>query len=117
MDHMTPSKDERTWAMVAHLVVFSSFIIPFGNIIGPLVVWLSKREQSAFVDHHGKEALNFAISTMMYAFVSFLLTIVVIGIFALIALGLFWMTVTIMAALKANDGEVYRYPLTIRFIK
>ena len=96
---------------------FTGYIIPFGNIIGPLIIWLIKKDQSAWVDQHGKEALNFQISVAIYAIVAGILTLVVIGILLLIAVGIFSLVMIIIASVKANNGEMYYYPLTIRFIK
>jgi uncharacterized Tic20 family protein len=112
-----PSKDERTWGMIAHLSAFSGFIIPFGNILGPLIVWLIKREEMPFVNEQGKEALNFGISMTIYAAISYILVFILVGILLLIGLGIFWIVVVIMASIRANEGKSYRYPLSIRFIK
>jgi uncharacterized Tic20 family protein len=109
-------QQERTWGMVAHLAALSMFIIPFGNIIGPLVVWLIKKDESEFVNDQGKESLNFQISITIYCFVSAVLILVVIGIFLLIALGVLAIVLIIVAAVKANSGEKFRYPLTLRLI-
>lgn len=110
------SREDRLWAMGCHFSALLFFVIPLlGHIIGPLVIWLIKKENSPFVDYHGKEALNFQISTTIYGFVCTLLTIVVIGVPLLIALFIFWFIVMIIAAVKANDGHHYRYPLSIRF--
>lgn len=117
MDTYLPSKDERTWAMVAHLSAFSGFIIPFGNILGPLIIWLIKREEMPFVNQQGKEALNFGISVTIYAAISYILVFILVGIFALIALFVFWLAVVIMASIRANEGKAYRYPLCIRLVK
>ena len=112
------ASQERTWAMIAHLAALAVFIgIPFGNILGPLVVWLIKKEESSFVDDQGKEALNFNISVTIYAFAAAILILLVIGIILLIGIGIAMIVFIIMAAIKANSGEEYRYPLTIRFIK
>ncbi|MCU6712982.1 DUF4870 domain-containing protein [Paenibacillus sp. J5C_2022] len=110
-------KEERTYGMLCHLLAFAGFIIPLGNIIGPLVIWLMKKDQSMFVDDQGKESLNFQISILIYAIVSGLLTLLVIGILLLIALGIFYIVMIIIASVKANEGVRYRYPLTIRFLK
>ncbi|MCI3920777.1 DUF4870 domain-containing protein [Paenibacillus sp. TRM 82003] len=110
------SKDERMYGMLCHLLAFTGFIIPFGSIIGPLVVWLAKREASPFIDGHGKESLNFQISIAIYAIVSAILIFVGIGILLSIAVGIFWLVMTIIASVKANEGAPYRYPLTIRFL-
>jgi uncharacterized Tic20 family protein len=111
------NKDARMWAMLAHISTFSGYVIPFGWLLGPLVVWLIKKEEYPFVDDQGKEALNFQISVFIYAMVCAVLSLVIIGIFMLIGLLIFSIVVTIIAAIKANGGEAYRYPLCIRFIK
>ena len=112
------SKDDRTWALVCHLAGFAAFTaIPFGNILGPLVVWLIKKDQSWFVNEEGKEAMNFQISLTLYAIVAAILIFVLIGIPLLFVLGIGWLVLMIMAAIKANEGVSYRYPLTLRFIK
>jgi len=89
----------------------------FGFIIGPLIVWLAKREDDPFIDDQGKEALNFQI-TMFFAFViSFFLCFVVVGFFLLPILVVLEIALPIVGAVKANNGEYYRYPLTMRLIK
>lgn len=110
-------KDARTWAMFCHLGALAGYIIPFGNIIAPLVIWLIKKDESPFVDDQGKESLNFQISITIYALVALVLTLIIIGFFLLLAVGIFALVMVIVAAVKANDGEKYRYPLCIRFIK
>ena len=109
-------KEERTWAMLCHLGVFAAHFIPLGNIIVPLVIWLIKKEDSSFIDFHGKEVLNFQISLLIYFIVAGILIFVLIGLPLLIALWVFSLVVVIIAAVKANDGQYYKYPLTIRFI-
>lgn len=109
-------KDQRNIAMFCHLLGLVSFI-PLGNIIAPLVLWLMKREESSFVDHHGKECLNFQISMLLYLLISFALWLVVIGFFVTIALAVFDLAMIIFAAIKAQEGVAYRYPLCIRFIR
>ncbi|MFZ5468131.1 MAG: DUF4870 domain-containing protein [Myxococcota bacterium] len=110
-------KDERMMAMLAHLSAFAGWVIPFGNVLGPLLVWVLKKDTMPLVNQHGKEALNFQISLTLYMLVSAVLVLVVIGVFLLIGLVLFGVVVIILAAVKANQGLPYRYPLTIRFIK
>src|SRR5262249_28940561 len=119
------SKDERTWGMLSHLsALVGYFVIPFGNIIAPLIIWLVKKDQSQFVSDQAKESLNFQISLMIYAIVGtiicLILMLVVIGVFLLIALGaalyIGGIVLTLVAAIKANEGTPYRYPLTIRLV-
>ncbi len=112
------SQDDRTMGMFCHLASFAGYIIPFfGSIIGPLIIWQMKKDQSSFIDYHGKESLNFQITMAIAYFVSFILMIVVIGIFLLFGLAIFNLVVVIIAAIKANEGVKYQYPLNFRFIK
>ncbi|HEY4873544.1 MAG TPA: DUF4870 domain-containing protein [Steroidobacteraceae bacterium] len=112
-----PTQDERTWGMVAHLAALAFFILPFGNVLGPLVVWLAKRDHSAFVAQHAKEALNFNITFLIGALVCGVLLLFSIGILLGAVLFVFWLVMTIIAALKANEGVTYRYPFSVRFVK
>ena len=112
-----PDKDERMWGMLCHLTAFSGLIIPFGWILGPLIVWLIKKDEMPFVDDQGKESLNFQL-TMFIAFViSAILMFVVIGFLFIGILYIYEIIVLIIASIKANEGVLYRYPYTIRFIK
>jgi uncharacterized protein len=110
------SKEVRTWGMLAHLSSLAGFVIPFGNIFGPLIVWLVKGKESSFVDEHGKEALNFQISMTIYMVFAGLSLLILIGIIILPLLVLADLIYTVIAAVAANDGRSYRYPMTIRFI-
>ena len=111
------SKDAKMWAMIAHISAVAGFIFPFGNVIGPLLIWILKKEEFPFVDDQGKEALNFQISISVYVIISIVLVFLLIGIPILIIIGLFALIMTIIAAISAYDGKAYRYPLTIRLIK
>ena len=114
----SPSKDERTWAMLCHFSSFTGFIFPLGgNILAPLIIWLIKKEELPFVDDQGKEVLNFQISMTIYFIISGILCIILIGIPIFIGLVIFGFIITIIAAINANDGTPYRYPINIRFIK
>jgi uncharacterized Tic20 family protein len=113
-------KDARTWAMLCHLgalVLYVIWLFPIGHIIAPLIIWLIKKDESPFVDDQGKESLNFQISMAIYFIIGAILIPVFIGIPILIALGLFHIIIVVVAAVKSNSGEKYRYPLCIRFIK
>ena len=110
------SSEERNWGMFCHLSALAGFIIPFGNIIGPLIIWLVKRDQFPFVNDQGKESLNFQISILIYVAVSAVLALLLIGFLLMAAVGLFCLIMVIMASVKANEGVAFRYPLCIRFI-
>lgn len=112
-----PDREERNWGMFCHLVVFLGFIIPFASIIGPLVIWLVKRDEMPFVEDQGRESLNFQITMMLATIVSALLIFVLIGIVLIFVVLIFQFVVVIVASIKANEGVYYRYPLSIRFIK
>ena len=111
------SQDEKTWGMLAHLSTLVGLIVPFGTILGPLVVWLMKKDTMPFVADQGKEALNFNITVIIGMIIGGILTLVLIGVLVMIAVGLAWLVLTIMAALAANKGEAYRYPFTLRLVK
>jgi uncharacterized Tic20 family protein len=113
----TPSKDERTWAMLCHFSTYIGFIFPFWNIIVPLIIWLSKREDLPLVEDQGREVLNFQISMTIYFIISGILCIILIGIPILIGLIIFDFIITIVAAISANDGKYYRYPINLKLIK
>ena len=112
-----PTKDERTWGLLAHLSALVGFVIPFGNLLGPLIVWQVKKNEMPFVDDQGKEALNFQITVALAAIVCFVLMIVVIGALLLFVVGIAALVLTVIAALKANNGEYYRYPFSLRIVK
>ncbi len=112
----------RMWAMFCHLAGFAGLlpVVPgIGCLLGPLVVWLIKKDEYPFVDEQGKEALNFQITMFIYAVVAGLLMLLCIGVLLLVAVGIVDVVLVIMAAIKVNDGYHYRYPypLIIRFIR
>jgi uncharacterized Tic20 family protein len=112
------SKDEQNWAMICHLSALSGFVFPFGNLLGPLIVWLVKRAEFPQVDVHGKEALNFQITVTIAAAICIPLMFVLIGIPMMFAVGVGALILTIMAGVKVSNGEFdFKYPLTIRFLK
>ena len=114
----TPAGNPNTFGMLCHLLALCGLIgIPFGNILGPLVMWLIKRHEFPFVDACGKEALNFQISMTIYTLIAGLSVLVFIGFILLPAIIILNLAYTIVAAVKANEGKEYAYPLTIRFIK
>lgn len=117
-----PDKDARLWAMFAHLagLAFLLPVVPIvGGVIGPLIIWLIKKEQYPFVDDQGKEALNFQITMLIYGVAAGLLMMVCVGFILLPAVIIADIVLVVLAAIKANDGIRYRYPypLIIRFIK
>jgi hypothetical protein len=117
MNATIDNKDERMWGMLCHLSALSGCIIPFGNIIGPLIVYSIKKDEYAFVTDQGKESLNFQISILIYLFVGGVISIFFVGFFLIIALALVALILSVVASVRANDGEYYRYPMSIKFIQ
>jgi uncharacterized Tic20 family protein len=119
----TQSGDERTWALIGHLSAFSAFITGIGCVLGPLIVWLIKRDTLPFAADQAKEALNFNITVAIAAVVLWIVTFGTFFIGALLTvplgLALFvgWFVLTILAAIRANEGVAYRYPFTLRLVK
>jgi len=111
------SNDEKMWAMFAHLAALAGFVIPFGNLIGPLVVWQIKKNDMPFVDDQGKESLNFQITVIIAVIISVLLMVILIGALLLPIVAIGALILTIIGAVKANGGERYRYPFALRLIK
>jgi len=113
------NKDTRMWAMICHLAGLAGLPVPvIGNIVAPLVIWQIKKDDFPFVDEQGKEAVNFQISMTIYGLVSVvMIPLFCIGFFMLAAVYIVDLIFLLIAAVKANNGHHYRYPLTIRFIK
>lgn len=112
------TKQARTWGMLCHLSALSLFVgVPFGNIAGPLIVWLLKRRELYYVDEQGKEALNFQITMSIVGIFAGLSFFLFIGIFLTPLLIVYVLIMSIVAAVRTADGRPWRYPLTIRFIR
>lgn len=111
------NQEERQWSMFLHLSLLLNFIAPLAGIVAPIVIWQIKKEQLPGIDAHGKAATNWIISSVIYAAVFALLSLVLIGVPLLIALGVLWVVFPIIAGVKANNGELWNYPLSIAFLK
>lgn len=103
--------------MLCHLLAFCAFVFPLGSILGPLVMWLLKKNEYAFVDDQGKESLNFQITVLIALLVSAAAIFVLIGFILTPAVIITAIVLVIRACISASNGEYYRYPLNIRFIK
>ncbi|WLH35555.1 DUF4870 domain-containing protein [Pseudomonas sp. FP2196] len=112
-----PSQQVRQWAMFCHLSALLGIWIPFGTLIGPLILWQMKREMDPFIDAQGKEALNFQITVAIASAISILLMLIIVGFFlyGLVAIGS--IVLAVIGGVKANEGFPYRYPFTWRLIK
>lgn len=116
MQRIIDDKDERMWGMFCHLSALSGFIIPLGNLIGPLIIYSMKKDEYSFVADQGKESLNFQISVMIYLVSGGVISIFFVGFFLIAAIALASLILSVIASVRANDGEYYRYPLSIKFI-
>jgi uncharacterized Tic20 family protein len=103
--------------MLCHLSSFAGFFFPFGGIIGPLICWLSKKDDSEWININGKAALNFNLSILLYLVLALPLSIILIGIPIMIALGILKIVCITIASVKAARGEIFRYPLSIPFMQ
>lgn len=117
MEKMESAFNEKQWILIAHLSGFAGFAFPFGNIVGPLLVWLLKKEHSVLLEEHAREALNFQISVTIYVMIASLLLFVFIGVILIPIILIIQVVLMIKAALLADKGGFYIYPFTIRFIK
>jgi len=111
------SSSVRTWCILAHATALVGFLVPVaGHIVGPLIVWLAKRQDSPEIDAHGKESMNFQISMLIWNAIAAILIIVLIGIPILLLLHILNIIFVIVASIQASEGKLYRYPLAIRLI-
>jgi uncharacterized protein len=111
------SETERNWSMFCHLSAFAGFFFPFGGVIGPLICWLTRRDESSWVNINGKASLNFQLSMLLYIVLSIPLCFILIGIPIVVLLGTLKVVCVIIASVKAPKGELFRYPLVIPFIQ
>ena len=104
--------------MLCHATALAGFFVPWaGHILGPLIVWLAKRNDSPEINEHGKESLNFQISMLIYNVIAAVLCLVLIGFIILPILHILNLVLVIVASIQASEGRFYRYPITIRLIK
>ena len=117
METISQSGEARTWTVLCHASALIGFFVPgAGHVLAPLIVWLIKRGEFPTVDEHGKESLNFQISMLIYSIVAGVLCIVLIGFVLLVLLHIVNVVLVIIASLRASEGQMYRYPLTIRLV-
>lgn len=109
--------DLRTFTILMHLSIFAGAIVPFGGIILPVVMWTTNKDKSVLIDQHGKNILNWMISSFIYAIGGAILVLIGIGVLILIAVAICTVVFAILGAVKASNGEIYKYPLAIEFIK
>lgn len=107
----------RQWSLFLHLSQLAGVLLPLAGLIAPIVLWQVKKDELPELDAHGKEIANWIISELIYGFVFFLLTFVLIGVPLLLVLSFLSIIFPVIGAIKANNGELWRYPLSLSFIK
>ncbi|MBB1365585.1 DUF4870 domain-containing protein [Pseudoalteromonas sp. SR44-5] len=117
VESVIASKDERMWAMLCHLSALAGFIIPMGSIIGPLIVWLIKKDEMPLVAEHGRKSLNFQITMFIAYIVCLILMFAVIGVILLPIVAIFSFIMVVIGAIKTNDGKEFNYPFSLQLIK
>ncbi len=113
------TQEERTWALFAHLSGLLATLFTGLGFLGPLIIWLIKKDSSSFVDHHGKEALNFQLNMLILFVISLAFTLVTCGFAFPLPLAVVVLNIvfSIIATLKANEGKLYEYPYIVRMVK
>jgi uncharacterized protein len=107
----------KQWAMILHFSLIAGFVIPFAGLVAPILIWQLKKEEFPELDAHAKVVINWMISALIYGFVCFLLVFVVIGFPLLVVLGILCVVFPIIGGIKANDGTLWKYPMSIQFLK
>ena len=111
------TEEQKTYAMLMHLSLLLAAPAPFLSIVAPLIMWQIKKRESPFLDDHGREAVNFHISVLIYGLIGLVLTMVVIGIPLLIGVYALGIVGIVLSSIAAKHGEYYRYPMCLRFLK
>ncbi|MCY7346990.1 MAG: DUF4870 domain-containing protein [Pyrinomonadaceae bacterium] len=111
------TSEQKQMGMFLHLSQLLNIIIPFAGVIVPIVLWQTQKDKTPALDAHGKMVANWLISSIIYFAVSAVLAIVLIGFLGIIALGIMSVVFPIIGGIKANNGELWEYPLTIKFLK
>ena len=115
-NNSTKGSDDNTMAMLCHLSALAGFVIPFGSILGPLILWLVKKDEMSIVDRHGRDSLNFQLTMLIAYIVCFVLIFAVVGIILLPLVALFSFIMVIVASIKAYEGKEFKYPLSFKFL-
>jgi uncharacterized Tic20 family protein len=111
------STSKTTWFLICHLSALSGFLVPFGHILGPLLVWQIKKNEIPEIERHGKDALNFQITMSLAGLIAGFLVIILIGIILVPVVLIAWLIFTILVGIKAGNNEPYKYPFAIQFLK
>lgn len=115
-DPATLEQDTRFWGMLLHLSILAGFVVPLGGLVAPILIWQLKKDELPDIDVHGRNAVNWIISQLIYLVICILLAFVLIGLPMLIALGVLGVVFPIIAGVKANNGEIWKYPMSMTFV-
>jgi len=110
-------RQARQWALILHLSLLAGYVIPLAGMVAPIIIWQLKKEQMPGLDAHGKVVANWIISSIIYLGVSVLLIFVIIGIPLILLLCIVGVIFPIIGGIKASDGEVWKYPMSITFFR
>jgi hypothetical protein len=113
----TVNDEDRTWGSLAHLAALSGLLIPFGSLLGPLLMWRTRGQRSSFVGDQALEALNFNITVALAFLVCLALVWLFVGILMIAVLVIYWIVMTVVATINAGEGRTYRYPYALRLVK
>lgn len=116
MSEIETDREARQWAMFLHLSLLGGFLIPGLGFIAPIVIWQIKKDELPTIDSHGKIVVNWLISSLIYATVFAVLSVILIGIPLLAILGVLSIVFPIVGGIKANDGTLWKYPFAINFL-
>ncbi len=107
-------RDVRQWAMFLHLSALAGFVVPVAGWVAPIIIWQVKKDEFPELDEHGRIVVNWMISAVIYTFISILLIVVIIGIPMLVVLGFITVVFPVIGGIKANNGEIWPYPMSLR---
>lgn len=111
------SREANQWAMFIHFSIFAGVVVPYAGLILPIILWQLKKDEFPSITPHAYVVLNWIISVLIYSVICAILTLILIGVLGFIVLGILCLVFPVIGGIKANDGELWEYPLSIRFFK
>ncbi len=114
---VSTDKDANQWAMFLHFSLLVGFLIPLAGLVVPIIIWQIKKDQYSIIDVHGKIVVNWIISALIYFVACVILSVIVIGTIGLVVLAIICIVFPVIGGIKANNGEVWEYPLSLKLIK
>lgn len=108
--------EENQFCMLMHLSLLAGYIIPCAGLVLPIIMWATNKEQSKLVDEHGKNILNWIISCAIFLAIGIVLSLILVGLSLIVIVGICNLIFSIIGAIKASEGKIYKYPLAITFV-